>query len=93
MIGEHTQQIKAAHYDAIPPVKRRAKVRNTIVGLLMLALGIALPVLVPVYPTWLGMLMIGFGAYSMSAELVAGFAKLLPAAIRDVKAALLNGRK
>jgi hypothetical protein len=88
MIGEHTRSIKAAHYDAIPRPKRLTKLRNTVFGLFMIVLGITLPVLVPEYPLWIGMLMIGLGAYSMSAELVTGFAKLLPAAIRDIYSAL-----
>ena len=83
-INEQTQKIAA-----IPQEKKVSKARNTAIGLGSVVLAfVVLKWFVPPCPLWVSGVLLAFGAYSISGDLVRGFAGFVPAVIRDVRAAL-----
>ncbi len=89
-LDAQTQKIKA-----IPPKAMQSKKKSTTVGILSIATGfVCLIWFTPPVPVWAFALFFGFGMFSISKELVIEFLAFIPAAIRDVRAAIkgTNGR-
>ena len=82
-VDAQTQKIRA-----IPPAKQKQKARQTFWGVLVVLAGFALPRLVPQFPIWFAMVIVGFGFFIASKEYVTNYAGFLPAAIRDVYEAI-----
>jgi hypothetical protein len=85
-----TQKIKA-----IPPKAMVGKVRSTAIGVGSILTGFVVLIwFTPPIPVWSFAVFLGFGTFSMSKELVVEFLAFIPAAIRDVRAAIkgTNGR-
>ena len=75
--------------DAIPPAKLANKARCTAVGIGSISMTFVLLIwFVPPVPIWAVGILLAFGAYSISGELVRGFCAFLPAVIRDIRSAI-----
>jgi len=74
-----TQKIQA-----IPSDKHDRKLWQTAGGVGIAGIGFALPLMVPAFPVWFAMIVVGFGFFVMSKELLTKYAGFIPAAIRDV---------
>ena len=84
----HTKQ-QTQKIAAIPQAKKVSKARNTAIGLGSVLLAfVVLKWFMPPCPLWVSGILLAFGAYSISGDLVRGFAGFIPAVIRDVRAAL-----
>ena len=77
--------------DKIPTWRLKQKFKDTAIGLVAVGLGIASQVMA-LFPLWVNLLVIFYGGYAMSKELVRAFAGFAPAVIRDFKDAILNGK-
>ena len=83
-----------AKFEEIPPEKRARKVRNTAIGLGSIGLAVVIEWKFAHLSDMLTYTLIGFGGYSLAGDLVRGFAGFIPAAVRDVRAAIKgNGKK
>jgi len=76
----------------IPEKRLAAKVKSTVVGVGSVALGVGSQGFA-LFPLWVNLLVIFFGGFAISKELVKAFVGFAPAAIRDFKDAITNGRK
>ena len=87
---QFTETQKATKFaDAIPVEKLASKTRCTAVGVGSVLITFVLLIwFVPPVPLWAVGIMLAFGAYSISGELVRGFCAFLPAVIRDIRAAI-----
>ena len=75
----------------IPDKKFWQKARKTLFGVGAIAAGVFFKSK-GWFPDWFDMGLIALGGYSLSGELVRGFLKFIPAAIKDIKAALTNAK-
>lgn len=82
-VEAHTQTIQA-----IPAEKRKQKLGKTIAGVMVAGTGFALPVIVPAFPVWFAMGVVGFGGFLASGELLKKYLGYVPAVIRDVMGAV-----
>ncbi len=79
---------------AIPAHKQSKKAWQTLTGAILVVIGFALPKLVPEFPIWFAMGVIGFGFFIASKEYVTNYLGFIPAAIRDILSAIKgNGKK
>jgi len=87
---QFTETQKATKFaDAIPVEKLASKAKCTAVGVGSVLITFVLLIwFVPPVPLWAVGIMLAFGAYSISGELVRGFCAFLPAVIRDIRAAI-----
>ena len=87
---QFTETQKATKFAAAIPVEKLAsKTRCTAVGVGSVLITFVLLIwFVPPVPLWAVGIMLAFGAYSISGELVRGFCAFLPAVIRDIRAAI-----
>ena len=88
-VEAQTQKIQA-----IPPAKQSKKAWQTLTGALVVIAGFALPKVVPEFPLWFAMGVVGFGFFIASKEYVTNYLGFIPAAIRDIWSAVRgNGKK
>ncbi len=88
-VEAQTQKIQA-----IPAAKQSKKAWQTLTGALVVIAGFALPKVVPEFPLWFAMGVVGFGFFIASKEYVVNYLGFVPAAIRDVLSAIKgNGKK
>ena len=88
-VEAQTQKIRA-----IPAHKQSKKAWQTLTGGLVVIAGFALPKVVPEFPLWFAMGVVGFGFFIASKEYVTNYLGFIPAAIRDILSALKgNGNK
>ena len=85
-IEEHSAVLKA-----IPKDKWTKKLRNTLVGLGAIAAAVVFK-RYGWFPDWFLIGLLIFGGYSLAGDVVRGFAGFLPAAIKDIRAAIKNGK-
>jgi len=75
--------------NAIPPAKLADKTRSTAIGVGSVLMAFVMLIwFVPPVPVWAFGILLAFGAYSISGDLVRGFCAFLPAVIRDIRAAI-----
>ena len=86
MTGEHTQQA-TLKLKAIPPESIRRKWVTSFSGVLVFALGALMPKYLD-FPWYVGAGVIGFGGWLISKDLVTSYLRFIPAAIRDIYAAV-----
>ena len=88
-VHAQTQKIRA-----IPTAKQSKKAWQTLTGALVVITGFALPKVVPEFPLWFAMGVVGFGFFIASKEYVVNYLGFIPAAIRDIWSAVRgNGKK
>lgn len=87
-LREHATGIR----DRIPAPRLKSKVRNTVFGLGAVVTGTLFEV-THLFPAWLRIGLILFGGFSISQDLVRQFAGFLPAAVRDLRAAIKGDDK
>jgi len=87
---KHTQQATQS-IRAIPLAKRREKHVRSVFGGLVFIGAFFLPRFLG-FDWKVALVVAGFGAWTISGELVRSYLLIIPAFIRDIKAALLNGR-
>ena len=87
---DFTETQKATQFvDAIPPEKLASKTKSTAIGVGSVLMAFVLLIwFVPPVPLWAVGVLLFFGAFSISGELVRGFCAFLPAVIRDIRAAI-----
>ena len=79
---------------AIPVAKQSKKAWQTLTGAIVVLIGFALPKIVPEFPLWFAMGIVGFGFFIASKEYVTNYLGFIPAAIRDILSAIKgNGGK
>ena len=82
-VEAQTQKIRA-----IPAAKQSKKAWQTLTGVILVAIGFALPKLVPEFPVWFAMGVVGFGFFIASKEYITNYLGFVPAVIRDVLSAI-----
>ncbi len=87
-VEAQTQKIRA-----IPVRKQSKKAWQTLSGAAVVAIGFALPKLVPEFPLWFAMGVVGFGFFVISKEYVTNYLGFIPAAIRDILSAIKGDSK
>lgn len=85
-IEEHS-----AILNTIPKDRWTKKLRNTVFGLGVILLAVAFK-REGWFPDWFLIGLLIFGGYSLKGDIVRGFAGFLPAAIKDIRAAIKNGK-
>ncbi len=77
----------------VPPAKQSKKAWQTLTGSIVAVTGFALPKLVPEFPLWFAMGVVGFGFFIASKEYVVNYLGFIPAVIRDVVSAVRGNSK
>ncbi len=81
-LKEHSEELKK-----IPEKKRKQKVFSTIVGAVVAVAGFLVPKYLG-FPIWFGMILVGFGGWIISKELLKSYLGYIPAALKDFMGAI-----
>ena len=98
--GEHTQKVKAQYFDPIPEEKRGKKLRGTfVVGPASIVLALAISKWFPNIHEHVPNALMVIGGYCLAGDIIRSIgpwakaiAKDLAVAIREIKAAITNGK-
>lgn len=82
-VESHTAKIKK-----IPAKKLKYKIIKSGAGVLVFILGLYFPRWFPEYPVWAGGILMAFGGFIFSEDVVRSFFGFLPAVVRDMYAAV-----